>query len=61
MVVNRGEVSVEDLATFLDAGYEEKHILGVITAIGVKTMSNYMNHITQTPVDDVFEGHSWSK
>jgi uncharacterized peroxidase-related enzyme len=61
MVVNRGRVSEEELETFLDAGYEEEHILGVITAIGVKTFSNYMNHITETPVDDVFAGHSWSK
>lgn len=61
MVVNRGNVSDEDLEKFLDAGYKEKHILGVITAIGVKTLSNYMNHITQTPVDDVFSNHEWSK
>lgn len=61
MVKDRGQVSEETLEAFLKAGYEEQHILGVITAIGVKTFSNYMNYITQTPVDDVFAEHSWNK
>lgn len=61
MVQNRGNVSDEDITALLDAGYEKKHVFGVITAIGVKTFSNYMNHITETPVDDMFSEYSWSK
>ena len=51
----------EDLKAFLDAGYTVNHILGVITAIGVKTLSNYFNHIFHTPVDEAFKGRVWSR
>ncbi|SMO56766.1 carboxymuconolactone decarboxylase family protein [Fodinibius sediminis] len=60
MVVNRGRPAKEELDAFFNAGYEEQHLLGIITAVGVKTFSNYMNHIVQTPVDKVFSDHSWS-
>ena len=51
----------EDLEAFPEAGYTVIHILGVITAIGVKTLSNYFNHIFHTPVDEAFKGRVWSK
>jgi uncharacterized peroxidase-related enzyme len=61
MTVKRGNPSQEDIALFLNAGYTENHILGVITGIGVKTMSNYFNHVFNTPVDDAFKGRTWIK
>jgi len=61
MVVQRGQLPKEDLQAFLDAGYEKHHILGIITAVGVKIFSNYINHVVQTPVDEMFADHSWSK
>ena len=61
MVAKRGNTSEEDIQEFLEAGYTEKHILGVVTGIGVKTMSNYFNHIADTPLDEAFQGRAWSK
>jgi len=61
VVEDRGFVSQEAIQEFLDAGYEKKHVFGVITGVGVKTMSNYMNHIAETPVDDVFSERKWTK
>lgn len=61
VVKERGFVSQEAIQEFLDAGYEKKHVFGVITGVGVKTMSNYMNHIAETPVDDVFSERKWTK
>ena len=61
MTVKRGNPSQEDLDAFLDAGYTQNHILGVIAGIGTKTMSNYFNHIAQTPVDAIFAERIWSK
>lgn len=46
MVEKRGWVAQEDVDTFFAAGYTESHLLGIITAIAVKTMSNYSNHVT---------------
>jgi AhpD family alkylhydroperoxidase len=61
VVANRGLPSTEDLNRFLEAGYTQENILGVITGVGVKTMSNYFNHIFNTPVDGAFSSRNWSK
>ena len=61
MTAKRGNPSQEDITNFLNAGYTENHILGVIAGIGVKTMSNYFNHVFNTPVDDAFKGRVWVK
>lgn len=59
MVVNRGLPSRTQVAEFLDAGFEERHILEIVLAIAVKTLSNYANHLFHTPLDEAFEGHRW--
>lgn len=61
MVSKRGLPSVEDVENFLNAGYSQDHILGVITGIGVKTMSNYFNHVFNTPLDSAFSDRVWVK
>lgn len=44
----------QDATIFREAGYEERHISGVILAIAVKTLSNYCNHIFKPEVDSAF-------
>jgi uncharacterized peroxidase-related enzyme len=61
MFDKRGNPTHEDVKEFLDAGYQEKHILEIILALAVKTLSNYSNHIFHTQVDDMFIGRTWSK
>ncbi|GEQ85112.1 hypothetical protein ULMS_06200 [Patiriisocius marinistellae] len=61
IVRNRGNVSQEDLDAFYAAGYEEKHVLDIILGLSQKTISNYTNHIANTPVDAAFEKFAWSK
>jgi uncharacterized peroxidase-related enzyme len=60
MVVKRGLPSQDDVNAFLAAGYTEGHILDVILAIAVKTISNYSNHLFHTPVDMLFENRVWN-
>jgi len=60
MVKERGWVSKNQIEEFLNSGYSKKDILAVITGIGVKTMSNYFNHIIHTPLDEVFKGSAWN-
>ncbi len=60
MVRTRGNPTNEDAEGFLQAGFSEEHILGVILAIGVKTLSNYTNHIFHTEVDAAFASRRWS-
>ncbi|MDD8017562.1 MAG: carboxymuconolactone decarboxylase family protein [Bacteroidota bacterium] len=60
LVNKRGRVTQEEISEVLKAGYTNSHILGIITAVGVKTISNYMNEIIQTPVDEAFQHRAWS-
>lgn len=42
---------------FLAAGYTEASALQIILASAVKTLSNYTNHLFQTPVNDKFAAY----
>lgn len=55
----RGFVSAEEKAAFLEAGYTNQNILEVILVVGMKTLSNYTNHIAETPLDTAFEPAKW--
>jgi len=59
MVETRGRPSQTDVEAFLEAGYSERHILDIILAQAVKTISNYSNHLFHTPVDDLFAHRAW--
>jgi len=60
MVEKRGNPSPGDAAAFLKAGFTEQHILAIILAIAVKTISNYSNHVFHTPLDAPFASYAWS-
>jgi uncharacterized peroxidase-related enzyme len=59
IVVTRGRPSVEDVKAFLDAGYGEQQVLELVLAVAVKTISNYANHLFETPVDAPFKAREW--
>ena len=50
----RGWVDQADLDAFYAAGYEKHHVLEVVVGLAFKTISNYTNHVVDTPVDDAF-------
>ncbi len=49
-----GWVDQKTLDTFYQAGYLQQHLLEVVLAISFKTLSNYINHINDTPIDAMF-------
>lgn len=59
MVNARGRVSDSRIQRFLDAGYTRQNVLEVVFATAMKTLSNYTNHISETPVDSAFASHAW--
>lgn len=59
VINHRGWVPDEDLQAFQDAGFERRHVLDVLTIIAMKTLSNYTNHIAETPLDDAFADQAW--
>jgi AhpD family alkylhydroperoxidase len=59
MLNKRGNPSEEDVRLFFENGYNEKHILDIILAISIKTISNYTNHIFHTEIDTAFKTREW--
>ncbi len=60
IVRNRGNISEAEVQTFYSAGYTPRNLLEIILGLSQKVISNYTNHIAQTPVDKVFEKFAWS-
>lgn len=60
MVEQRGWLSDGDVTAFLEAGFEKAQILEVVLGISFKTMSNFTNHLADTPLDTAFASAAWS-
>ena len=45
---------------FFGAGYGTAEYLEVIVGVTVKTLSNYVNHATKTPLDSAFQAARWA-
>jgi len=58
---NRGNVSQADLEAFYTARYGEQQVLEIILGLSQKVISNYTNHIANTPVDGAFQKFAWKK
>ncbi|MBD0780067.1 carboxymuconolactone decarboxylase family protein [Maribacter sp. ANRC-HE7] len=61
IVRNRGHVTPEELQAFYAAGYGERQVLEIILGLSQKIISNYTNHIANTPVDKPFEKFAWKR
>ncbi len=46
VVKQRGYMSDEDIKTFLDAGFTKQQLMEVVLIVSIKTLSNYINHVT---------------
>jgi alkylhydroperoxidase family enzyme len=61
IVRNRGHVSQNELDHFYSVGYGQQQVLEIILGLSQKVISNYTNHIANTPVDKAFEKFTWNK
>ena len=60
IVERRGWVDEADIDAFTGAGFDRHQVLEVILGVAMKTISNYANHIADTPLDDAFANHAWA-
>ncbi|MEM1148514.1 MAG: carboxymuconolactone decarboxylase family protein [Pseudomonadota bacterium] len=60
VVIDRGFVSDTDVDAFLQSGYDRAAVLAVIVGVALKVISNYTNHVAETPVNDAFQKHAWT-
>jgi len=61
MLRQRGNVTDEQIQTFFDAGYDHRAVLEIILGLSQKVMSNYINHVAETPLDDVVKPLAWTR
>jgi uncharacterized peroxidase-related enzyme len=61
IVQSRGWPPARTVDTFIAAGYSSQQVLEVVLGVGIKTMSNYTNHIAGTPLDRQFASAAWTR
>ena len=55
MTRERGVISDEQIEKFFAAGYGKQQLLEIIVGLSQKVMSNYTNHLADTPIDEPFK------
>jgi uncharacterized peroxidase-related enzyme len=55
IVAERGHVRAQVMDNFLAAGYRKDQVLEVLIGVALKTMSNYLDHISPTELDPAFQ------
>ncbi len=61
VVSTQGRPAPKTVQAFLHAGFQEQHILWLILAVAVKTLSNFSNHAFGTVLDDRFAAHALNR
>lgn len=60
LVESRGWASDADVQSFIAAGFSRQQVVEVLLGITQKTLSNYVNHLADTPLDDAFAPRQWA-
>ena len=60
VVKKRGWADEENVQAFLAAGFDRAQVLEIVLGVAFKTLSNYANHLIQTPVDAAFAPRAWT-
>jgi uncharacterized peroxidase-related enzyme len=58
---NRGVVSDADVAAFKASGFTNQSILDLLVLGAAKLISNYTNHLAETPNDAFMKGNEWKR
>jgi len=59
VMCQRGHLPDAEVEVFLSAGYMKENILKIVLAVAMKTISNYTNHIADTPLDQAMKAFRW--
>ena len=60
MTERRGQITPEEFNAFIDAGWTRQAALEVALLVTIKTLTNYTNHLTDAPIDEVFRPLEWT-
>lgn len=61
IVARRGWVDDAEIESFLAAGHTRRQVFDVVLGVGMKTLSNYTNHIAHTPLDPAWQDQEWQR
>lgn len=59
IVVRKGRVDQTVGAAFVAAGFRQEQVFEILTGIAAKTLSNFFNEITGTPLEDDLVPYAW--
>jgi alkylhydroperoxidase family enzyme len=60
LVERRGWAPESEVEAFRAAGYSPRQIIEVVAFVSHKTLSNYLNHLAETPLDAAFAPLAWT-
>ena len=60
VAAGRGWVHEDETTRFLEAGFTRRHALDVVLGVVTKALSNYVNHLADTPLDPFMRGAEWT-
>jgi len=55
IVRERGFTQQATVEAFLSAGYRKEQVMELLLGVALKTISNYLDHVSPTPLDQAFE------
>lgn len=61
MLRSHGNATEAQMQEFFDAGFDHRAVLDVILGLAQKTMSNYVNHVAKTPLDEPVKPLAWTR
>lgn len=61
LVRDRGWASDETTGAFFAAGFDRRQAIEVVLGVTMKTLSNYVNHLTGTQTNAEFSAYAWTK
>jgi len=57
-VSERGYVRAQTIENFIAAGYRKEQVLEILIGVALKTISNYLDHISPSELDQAFRSES---
>ena len=61
LIEKRGRLDDDlDVSRFLQAGFDQAHLLEVIAVVAASTITNYTGNVTKPPVEAAFGAYAWS-
>ena len=59
LIEKRGQLTDDDIATFLEAGFEKEHVLEVVAVVAASAITNYAGKITNPPLEAFLQEYAW--